>query len=171
MSAITFWYNPSMTNRLDDIQLAAWRNLITFHAQAIEAIDRSLIAANCIPLHWYDVLIELYETPERRMRMYELANKVVLSRSGLTRLVDRLEEAALITRQTDPADRRGFYVQITDEGVAALRTAWPVYARAIQNNFAQFISEDEAGNLADIFDRMIRREPEQRQASGANDDS
>lgn len=143
-----------MQQTLGDIHLAAWRNLITFHSRAIDAIDQALIAADCVPLHWYDVLIELYEAPEHRLRMHELANKVLLSRSGLTRLIDRLEDAALITRQLDAQDRRGFYAKLTKEGVQALRKAWPVYAGAIEQTFAQHINEEEAETFANAFDKM-----------------
>ncbi len=145
-----------MTQKISEPHLSAWRNLITFHAGAIDAIDRALIAAKCIPLHWYDVLIELFEADEQRLRMHELANKVVLSRSGLTRLVDRLEDASLITRQPDPQDRRGFYAELTEAGTQALRDAWPVYAGAITENFAKYLSEEEANILASAFARMLK---------------
>src|SRR5262245_56887236 len=123
-----------MTEHLDELHLAAWRTFITAHARLIDRIDGELIAAARLPLHWYDVLVELVEAPDHRLRMHELARSVVLSRSGLTRLVDRLESAGLLRRQPDPADRRGAYAVLTEEGRAALRKAWPVYAAGISKH-------------------------------------
>lgn len=136
-------------------QLEAWRLFITAHARLIDAIDHDLQAAGKIPLHWYDVLIELAEAPEKRLRMHELAEKVVLSRSGLTRLVDKLEKAGYLRREIDPADRRGFYAILTDEGLAAQRNAWGIYAKSIAQHFAQHLSDDDARHLIDLFTKML----------------
>ena len=88
--------------RPDKQRLGAYRSFITAHAEIIGRIERDLAAAGVISLTWYDVLIELYEAPERRLRLHELARAVVLSRSGLTRTVDRLEAAGLLRREPDP---------------------------------------------------------------------
>jgi DNA-binding MarR family transcriptional regulator len=144
-----------MSEKLDDLHLAAWRNFITAHARLIDLIDRELSAAGCVPLHWYDVLIELAEAPERRLRMSDLAHKVVLSKSGLTRLVDKLEAAGLLFRETTPTDGRGAFAVLTQEGRAALRKAWPVYARGIQTHFARHLSDDEARIYEETLRRML----------------
>ncbi len=136
--------------------LHAWRNFITAHATRIQKIDEMLAAAGCIPLHWYDVLIELAEAPEKQLRLHELADKVVLSRSGLTRLLDRLEKENLLKRQPDPHDRRGLYAVITDAGMAALRKAWPVYSEGIQTTFASHLTEAETDILIRVFAKMIQ---------------
>lgn len=144
-----------MNVKLDDLHLAAWRNFITAHARLIDLIDKELLAAGCVPLHWYDVLIELAEAPERRLRMSDLARKVVLSRSGLTRLVDKLESAGLLVRESTPDDGRGAFAVLTEEGMAALRKAWPVYARGIVNHFAKFLSDQEARLYEESLRRML----------------
>lgn len=144
-----------MTKKIETTHLEAWRLFLTTHARLVEAIDRSLSSAEQIPLNWYDVLIELYEAPDRRLRMHELAARVVLSRSGLTRLVDRLEHAGLLRREPDPQDRRGFYTIITPEGIEAMRRAWPVYAEGILKGFAQHLSEEEARVLVRAFSAML----------------
>ncbi|RMF76207.1 MAG: MarR family transcriptional regulator [Chloroflexi bacterium] len=144
-----------MNTKLDPTYLEAWRSFITTHAMLINHIDKSLNAAGQIPLHWYDVLIELYEAPEQRLRMHELADAVVLSRSGLTRLVNRLEKAGLLRRELDEADRRGFYAIITDAGIDAMRSAWPVYAAGIQQYFADHLTKDEAKLLTRVFMQMM----------------
>lgn len=143
-------------HQLGELQLSTWRAFITAHATLVDVIDRELTEAECIPLHWYDVLIELFEAPEHRLRLHELARKVVLSRSGLTRLVDRLETAGFLQRQADTTDRRGSFAVITEEGIAALRKAWPVYAQGISRYFAQHLNDDEARLVAELFNRMLR---------------
>lgn len=114
-----------------------------------------LVAEARIPLHWYDVLIELYDAPQQRLRMHELAERVVLSRSGLTRLVDQLEAAGLLIRDPCPTDRRGTYTVITSKGKWALRKAWPVYAKGIAECFARHLSEDQARLFVDAYTRML----------------
>ena len=119
-------------------------------------IDHDLVAAERLPLSSYDVLIELYEAPERRLRMHELAERVVLSRSGLTRLVDRLEAEGLLTRGRCGTDRRGAYAVITEQGITALRRAWPIYASGIAQYFAQWLSPEEAEVLVSAFGRILQ---------------
>jgi DNA-binding MarR family transcriptional regulator len=138
----------------DENELAAWRAFLTAHAAVVERIDRELAAAGVVPLGWYDVLVELAEAPGRRLRMHELAERVVLSRSGLTRLVDRLEAAGLLRRERSGTDRRGAYAVLTDEGWAAFRRAWPVYARAIAAHFARYLSGEEARTLTAALERV-----------------
>lgn len=138
----------------DEACLAAWRAFLNAHAAVIDRIERDLAAAERPPLTWYDILLALYEAPERRLRLHQLADAVVLSRSGLTRLVDRLEAAGLLCRRPDPSDRRGAFAVLTDEGLAALRRTWPVYARGIAAHFARHLSDEEARTIAAAFERV-----------------
>ncbi len=142
-------------NEPTELSLSAWRAFITAHATLIDLIDRQMMVAGCIPLHWYDVLIELFEAPEQRLRLHELASKVVLSRSGLTRLVDRLENAGFLRREVDPSDRRGAFAVLTEAGRGALRRSWPVYAQGITTYFANHLSPAEAQTLSDVFTRLL----------------
>ena len=144
-----------MTEHLSKQHLAAWRAFLKAHALLIDRIDHDLVAARQLPLSWYDVLIELYEAPERRLRMHEVAERVVLSRSGLTRLVDRLEAEGFLRRDRSETDRRGAYAVITEEGIAALRHAWPIYARGIAQYFAHWLTEEEAQLFAAALDRIV----------------
>jgi len=144
-----------MTEKLDPQQLKAWRLFLTAHAKLINKIDAQLQAANQIALHWYDVLIELYEAPQHRLRMSELAERVVLSRSGLTRLVDRLEKQGFIERQLDPDDRRSFYAHITEEGIEAVRAAWPVYAQGIQAYFGHYLSKGDSTVFIKVLNNIL----------------
>lgn len=154
------WYIESMTQEhskqhLSEQQLAAWRAFLKAHATVVDRIDHDLAAAERLPLSSYDVLIELYEAPERRLRMHELAQRVVLSRSGLTRLVDRLEAEGFLTRDRCGTDRRGAYAVITEQGIAALRRAWPIYAQGISEYFAQWLTPEEAQVLGSALERVV----------------
>ena len=141
---------------LSEQHLAAWRTFLRAHAIIIDRIDHDLAVAQRPPLSSYDVLIELYEAPEHRLRMHELADRVVLSRSGLTRLVDRLEAEGLLIRDRSGTDRRGAYAVITEQGIATLRQTWPVYERGIVEYFARWLSLEEAELLEAAFERMLQ---------------
>ena len=132
----------------------AWRALITAHAAAVERIERGLLEAGLPPLSWYDVLLELSAAPGCRLRMHELAGAVVLSRSGLTRLVDRLEKAGLLRRAPDPADGRGSFAVLTDEGAGMRERMWPVYAKGIAEHFGAHVSDEEAEVLSRALGRV-----------------
>ena len=144
-----------MPEKLSKTHLDTWRLFITAHAKLINKIDGDLQSAGQIPLNWYDVLIELQEAPEKRLRMAELAEKVVLSRSGLTRLVDRLEKEGYLRREIDPDDRRGFFAILTDNGEIALRKAWTIYRGSINKYFATFFNLDEANGLRNILSNIL----------------
>jgi len=139
---------------LDVAREEAWRAFITAYAVAIEGIERGLAEAGLPPLGWYDVLLELSVAPGRRLRMYELASAVVLSRSGLTRLVDRLERAGLLRREPTPDDRRGSFAVLTREGEEMRRRMWPVYARGIAEHFGGHLGDDEVRVLAGAMKRV-----------------
>jgi len=145
----------AMSEKLDDQHLSAWRAFITTHAKLIDTINREMVDAGVIPLHWYDVLIELYEAPERRLRLSDLARKVVLSKSGLTRLVDKLADAKLLERQSSPEDGRGAYAVLTEAGLDALRKAWPIYSSGIQMYFARHLSADDSQKMAGMFEQIL----------------
>lgn len=133
----------------------AWRAFLRAHAAAVGRIERALAASEPeLPLTWYDVLAALVGAPGRRLRLRELAHEVLLSRSGLTRLVDRLEAAGLLRREPDPTDRRGAFAVLTDDGYEALRRTWPLYARGIQEQFARHLEGDEARILARALQRV-----------------
>jgi DNA-binding MarR family transcriptional regulator len=141
-------------SELSDIQLATWRQFLTLHRRIVDAIDRDLQRGGRLPLTSYDVLIELYETPERRLRMANLARRVVLSRSGLTRLVDRLEAEGLLTRDRVGEDRRGTYAVLSAAGVAAMRGAWPIYERGIMRYFASALTDDDTASLDTLLAKI-----------------
>jgi DNA-binding MarR family transcriptional regulator len=121
---------------VDDDALAAWRALLNAHAAVTTQIEAALADAGLPPLTWYDALWPLYRAERRRLRIGALASEATLSRTGLTRLVDRLEREGLIRREAAPEDRRGSYVVLTAAGAALLRRMWPVYERVLDAEFA-----------------------------------
>lgn len=145
-----------MDETIEPPHLDAWRALLHAHAAAIAAIEERLAAAGSVPLTSYDVLLELSAAPGRKLRMADLAERVVLSRSGLTRLVDRLEREGYLRREASTEDRRGTLAALTDAGRQALREAWPTYAAGIRAAFAEFISDEEAAVLTEVLTRVAQ---------------
>jgi DNA-binding MarR family transcriptional regulator len=132
--------------------LDAWREVLNTQALLTRRADDALAAEGLPPLSWYDVLWPLYRAPRRTLRMGELADSVVtISRSGLTRLVDRIEAARLLRRQASATDRRGTEVVLTKEGAAMLRRMWPVYAAEIRRSFVDVLSDEEAAAVRDAL--------------------
>lgn len=144
-----------MTPNLDESRNAAWRLFLTTHAKLIDLIEQELAQAGLPPLAWYDVLLVLSESPEHRLRMHELAEAMVLDRSNLTRLVDRLEAKGLVCRKSCPTDRRGAFAAITQEGLAMRLHMWPVYQQAIAKYFARHLSETEVEVLTNALKQML----------------
>jgi DNA-binding MarR family transcriptional regulator len=124
------------TDSQNDDAIGAWSAFLRAHAAIVRSIDRDVERDGGIPLRWYDVLLELNAAPGRRLKMQELSELVVLSRTRVSRVVDELEGAGLVTRQANPDDRRSSYAVISDTGRRALRRAAPVYLNSIQSRFA-----------------------------------
>jgi DNA-binding MarR family transcriptional regulator len=129
---------------MDADVLDAWRALLNAHARVTGEVEGALAKAGLPPLSWYDVLWPLYRAPKRRLRMGALAEQVTLSRTGLTRLVDRIEREGLLRREAAPEDRRGSYVVLTREGATMLRRMWPVYERVLEESFAPAVRNPRA---------------------------
>lgn len=145
-----------MNTKLSPQKLDVWRLFITAQAKLIKQIDSDMRHADTIPLHWYDVLIELYEAPDHKLPMNELADKVVLTRSGLTRLVDRLEKEGYIGRELNPDDRRSFYAVLTEDGISIMKAAWTVYEQSILEHFANHLDEVEIDALLNSLQRILK---------------
>ena len=137
-----------------DLRFTAWRTFLHSHSLVVSRVERRLEANLGLPFTWYDVLFQLSEAPDRRLRMHELAEAVLLSRSGLTRTVDRIEAAGLVARQAIPGDRRSMHVVLTDAGRERLAAAFPIVRRAVRELFADHLSEDDAHNLVRILGRV-----------------
>ena len=145
----------ALPSGLDQPRLDAWRALLTAHAAVVDRIEHDLGAGHgLVPLTWYDILLELRQAPEHRLRQRDLARSIVLTRSGISRLIDRLEAAGLVRREANPEDRRGDLVVLTSEGDDALRRTWPAYAHGIAEHFARHVEPDEASTLSSVLERV-----------------
>jgi DNA-binding MarR family transcriptional regulator len=140
--------------RASDWRLAVWRSFLRTHASTVRALERDLASGADLPLGWYDVLLQLVEAPGHRLRMADLADRVLLSRSGLTRLVDRLVAGGLVTREPFPGDARGLYTVLTDAGFARLRAAAPIHLAGVQRYWLSKFTDEELVQLRDLLARL-----------------
>jgi DNA-binding MarR family transcriptional regulator len=145
---------PPLPIRASDWRIGVWRSFLRAHACVVAELEAELGAEAGLPLAWYDVLLQLAEAPNRRLRMADLAERVLLSRSGLTRLVDRLQAAGLVRREADPNDARGTFTVLTDAGLTRLRTAAPVHLSGIQQRWLSHFSDDELVQLGELLARI-----------------
>ena len=136
-------------------ELGAWRGFLRVHSALVKALDAELIAAHGLPLTSYEVLINLQSAPDRRRRMAELADSVLLSRSGTTRLVDRLERDGLLERDTCDSDGRGCFAVLTDRGEALLSKARATHLEGVRERFLRHFEPDELEQMATWWDRVM----------------
>ena len=143
-----------MSVNLSKAHNLAWRKFLTAHVIVVELIEQDLAAAELPPLSWYDVLFALSEAPEHKLRLHELAQAVLLSRSNVTRLVDRLEKAGLLRREQCKRDRRGAFAVITEDGFIMLERMWSVYQSGIVKYFACHLDATEVKLFIKFLNRM-----------------
>jgi DNA-binding MarR family transcriptional regulator len=148
-----------VTDLLTTQQLHAWRTFLRAHALVTRRLEADLLAEQGLPLASYDVLVQLVEAPQRRLRMSELAERVLLSRSGLTRLVDRMEREGLVRREACADDARGLFTVLTDEGFGRLRTASRTHLRGVSDYAVGRLSDRDADELAALLTRMLDGSP------------
>jgi DNA-binding MarR family transcriptional regulator len=132
----------------------AWLALSAAHAVVTAALSRKVEVECGMPLTWLGILYQLGSTPERRFRMHELASACHTSRSGLTRLVDRIEARGLVRREAIPGDRRSFLVVLTDSGAQALAEAGPVLEAGLRESFGDRIADAELTPLLEALRRV-----------------
>ena len=141
--------------KLDDRRNAIWRLLITANIKALRRVEERFSEAGLPSMDWYDVLLTLKQAPDQRVRLSDLAEKVLLSRSNLTHLLDRLEKAGLLQREQCPSDRRGTYAVLTEAGLAMQQQMWTVYAKGIVDYFSCHLDDDELKVIEQVLQRMI----------------
>ncbi|MEM9033630.1 MAG: MarR family transcriptional regulator [Actinomycetota bacterium] len=141
-----------MPRRPTDAELATWEAFQRYQRSVVERLDAELRAETDLTLDEYDVLHQLRVAPDRRLRMGELAELVVITRSSCSRLVDRLAKRGLVARERDEADRRVVWAHLTDEGRKRHRRAAPVHLRGI----ARWFAEPLDAPALDGIDRALR---------------
>jgi DNA-binding MarR family transcriptional regulator len=135
-------------------QIAAWRTFLDAHARTIDVLTRELRDAKSLHLTWYDVLVQLSEAPNGQLRMQDLSDAIVLSKSGLTRLIDRMEREGLVCRSACAADKRGTFAEITAEGRALLSAAAPTHLSGVAEHFVSLFNDDELQTLRELLSRV-----------------
>jgi DNA-binding MarR family transcriptional regulator len=139
---------------LDETELRAWRGLLRAHAMLVKRLDAELEAEHGLPLTSYEVLLHLARTDGCKMRMCEIAESVLLSRSGLTRLVDRLERDGYVERTSCPDDARGAFARLTDAGRAKLEAASGTHLEGVREHFLRHFEPSELAVLAEAWERV-----------------
>ncbi|MEO8261807.1 MAG: MarR family transcriptional regulator [Pseudolysinimonas sp.] len=136
----------------------AWAALLRVNARLVPRFDREVQAATGLPLTWYDVLLELAQAGDR-LRMSELADRVVLSRTRVSRLVDELVRAGLVAREANPDDGRSSFALLTDEGRRRFTEAAPVYLAAIEREVGGALPAEKLAGLADTLEAILNTSP------------
>jgi DNA-binding MarR family transcriptional regulator len=139
---------------LSESEVAAWRGLLRSHSALIAELDAELEREHGLPLTSYEVLLQLAEAPDCSLRMGALAERLYLSRSGLTRLVDRLVKQGLVERAECESDRRGSYAQLTADGRRRFDRARPTHLAGIRRHFRGRLDESDQARLAQIWAKI-----------------
>ncbi len=135
-------------------RLNAWGAFLTAHKALETILGRELESACGLPLTWFDALAQLRMALERRLTMTQLATALLFSPSGLTRLIDRMEEAGLVERVARPGDRRSLHIALTAAGERKFRQALPIHLDHVKRHFAAYINDDEAAAVESALIRM-----------------
>jgi DNA-binding MarR family transcriptional regulator len=138
-----------------DVELDAWRGFLRTYTSLVRDLDEELNAQHGLPISSYDVLVQLDEAPGGMLRMSHLADAVLLSRSGLTRLVTRLANQGLIEREECKNDARGAFAVITDKGRERLNEARATHRAGVRERFMDRLSEREQRQLAKVWSRLL----------------
>jgi DNA-binding MarR family transcriptional regulator len=142
------------SDRLEGAALDAWRSYLQSHASILRELDAELVAAHAMTARDYEVLLYLAQAPERKLPMSALATSTMLTRSGITRLVDGLVEAGLIERVACDSDARVSYARLTDVGYDRLREAGCTHIASIRRLFIEHFSPQETEQLASLLSRL-----------------
>ena len=135
--------------------IRAWRTFLGAHAAVMRRLEAELEAEGLISLADYDVLVNLASAPGGKLRMSELADHVLLSRSGMTRRIDRLEAAGFVRRDECAADRRGSYAAITADGLERVHSAGPTHLRGIEEHFLAKLTADDLDAICAALAKVI----------------
>lgn len=144
----------SVGERLSAQELRAWSGFLTTHSRLVRELDEDLRATHGMPLSTFDVLIQLSRAPDERLRMRDLADAIVLSRSGLTRLVDRLVSEGLVRRERCGDDARGWWAVLTPEGREALEKATPTHLEGVRRRFLSVLEPGDQELLGNVWERI-----------------
>ena len=140
----------------------SWGAVLQVQAAVVPVLDRRLRAKTGLPLSWYDVLLELHGAADHRLTMSELGERVVLSRTRVSRVVDELVAEGLVSRTPNPADARSAFATLTAAGIKRFRDAAPVYLDAIEDEFGRHLPERDLRNIATALQRVLAGRDDRR---------
>lgn len=158
---------PDDARWLDPLEMRAWRAFLASHSRLLARLDSELQATASLGISDYGVLVTLSDAPDNRLRMSELAERMLLSPSGLTRRVDSLVRTGLVERALCPEDRRGTFAVLTDAGREQLRRVAPHHVRQVRMHFVDLLSRDEITVLATALERVLDHLPADARAADA----
>jgi DNA-binding MarR family transcriptional regulator len=141
--------------------MAAWRRYIVASRRLLEALDSDL-AGHELSMPDYEILAQLSDAPDRRMRMSELADVAMLSRSRLSHRMKVMEKAGWVRREACPVDKRGFFAVMTPKGWKAIEAAAPDHVESVRSRFVDLLSKEDQRTIAEIFTRVeddLRKNP------------
>jgi DNA-binding MarR family transcriptional regulator len=141
--------------QLDSARNTLWKLFLTAHTRLVERVEQDFKQAELPPFEWYDVLIALKQAPEQRLRLSELADALLVNRTNVTRLADRLEEAGLLQREACKDDRRGAFAVLTKAGLKMQQEMWAVYAQSIAQSFGRHLSETDVAAFTRTLTAML----------------
>ena len=141
--------------RLTRDELVIWRNFLRVNANITRRLEADLVAEHALPLASYDVLVQLVEAPGHRLRMTELADQVLLSRSGLTRLVDRMERERMVRREACTSDARGLFAVLTDAGYERLKAASATHLRGVDEYLLGRLAMADKQAFGGVLERLL----------------
>lgn len=142
------------TVKFSPVELGAWRGFLRAHAELVSVLDAELREKHDLPLAWYDVLVVLEEAPGHMLRMADLCASVILTPSGVTRLVDRMSAEGLLRRERCASDRRGYFAVATEEGLARLNEARTTHCSGVRRLFLAAFEPGELAALAAYWERL-----------------
>jgi DNA-binding MarR family transcriptional regulator len=137
-------------------RLNAWGAFLMAHKALETILGRELESASGLPLTWFDALAQLRMAPGHRLTMTQLATALLFSKSGLTRLIDRMVEAGLVQRLARPGDRRSLHIALTNAGEEKYRQALPIHLDHVKRHFAAYIEDGEAAAVESALVRMAK---------------
>jgi DNA-binding MarR family transcriptional regulator len=140
---------------LSDAEFGAWNGMLQFTATTTRALDEALSASHGISVKEFDVLITLFNAPDERLRMTELAERVLLSASGVTHLVTRLERDGLVQRVVDEHDRRSFFAALTPLGQETLRSSRPTHNEVVREHLTRRLTPNQLNSLGALLQKVI----------------
>ncbi|WP_330455666.1 MarR family transcriptional regulator [Streptomyces sp. NBC_00820] len=141
----------SPSRPLNDDERSVWLGFLATHLKLLRTLDAELMATERMSLSSFEVLLTIAEAPEGRVRMKDIAASLLISRSGLTRIVDDLERQGLVVREKCPTDARGLDAVLTAEGRKAYRRAGKVHRTSLREKFLDKLSDEELTKLAGIW--------------------